>query len=85
MHFDWREQKSQDTVNNFEMKGTGFDGSEGQFTALDQCAEAVHAGSLKITEHHSYIGRIIIQVHLNLSIHSGTSPAAAIKLDTEEH
>lgn len=40
------------------MKGTRFDGSEGQLITLDQCAEAVHAGSLKITEHHSYIGRI---------------------------
>lgn len=64
------------------MEGTRFDGSEGQFTELHQCAEAVHAGSLKITEHH---GRIISQVHLNLSIFSGTSPHAVLKLDTEEH
>lgn len=82
MHFDWREQKSQGTLNNFEMEGTSFDGSEGQLTALHQCAEAVHAGSLKITEHH---GRIVSQVHLNLAISSGTSPSAVLKLDTEEH
>lgn len=82
MHFDWREQKSWDTVNNFEMEGIRFDSSEGQFTELHQCGEAVHAGSLRITVHHE---RIISQVHLNLSIFSGTSPRAVLKLDTEEH
>lgn len=82
MPFDWRAQKSQDTVNNFEVEGTRFDGSEGQFQAVHQCAETVHAGSLKTTEHHE---RNISQVHLNLSICSGTSPSAVLKLDTEEH
>lgn len=64
------------------MEGTKFDGSEGQLTALHQCAEAVHTRYLKITEQH---GRIVSQVHLNLSISSDTSPSAVLKLDIEEY
>lgn len=50
------------------MKGTNLDGSGGQLITLGQCAEAVYAGSLKITEHHSSTGRIVSQVCFNLSI-----------------